>query len=292
MEEKQLLTTVNDSAEAKNERNILARVDNVMGILKGNEWNGESQEKEKPSMYTFFQRINLDHRSTGMSDGDDDQMLELWKREWQNAGFNTFVLTIEDAQRHPLFQDFERMLEEVPLNSPTRIYNQMCYYRHLAMSAVGGGYLSDYDVLPVMNDATTTVPFPIKITDDSEVVVYSKTLNTNGGIPCLMSGSASKWERLAFNLLENGLKHPGERIWSDMYAMIDLRYSSFYQIQDAVIKFGNSNEYLNPSDCEQIQEKVAIHFSHHGLKEIKKKASDRPTIAKEWLQEWRSSCLD
>ena len=248
-----------------------------------------TSNQRKTHMYTFFERIDASARSTGMSDERDNEMIAIWKEEWQAAGFAVKILTMQDAKNHPKFLEFQQQLQKVSLNTPTKIYNQMCYYRHLAMASVGGGFMSDYDVLPIINNATTVL-LPMHISDDSEVVVYSAT-PSEGGIPCLMSGSAVKWERLAFALLESGIRHPDERLWSDMFAMIDIRDSSLYKLNDSVIKFGASDD-ANPSRCDKIRNKVAIHFSHHGLKEVQKSANDRPDVARQWLQDWKASCSE
>ena len=243
----------------------------------------------RPTMYTFFDRIPATERNTGMTDADDDKMLFLWAQEWEDSGFNTFVLSMEDAKKHPRFFEFEEKLQKVPLNGRNKVYNQMCYYRHLAMSVVGGGHMSDYDVLPLLNYDTEVTSFPRNIAQDGGAsIIYSATAD-NGGIPCLMSGGASAWEELAFALLENAARHANEQQWSDMYAMVDLKDSSVYQLQDAVIKFSDTSE-SDPKRCDFIARKIAIHFSHHALKKVQKTASDRPSVAEAWLQQWRKFC--
>lgn len=56
--------------------------------------------------------VNIDS-STMMT---DDRMLNLWEREWQDEGFNTFVLTMKDIMKHPRNQEFEEQVLSVPLN--------------------------------------------------------------------------------------------------------------------------------------------------------------------------------
>merc|ERR1719330_2322865 len=91
------------------------------------------------------------------------------------------------------------------------VYNQFCYYRWLAMATVGGGFMSDYDVFPL-----NTSPDDFK---DGTFSIYEATQHdsNNGGIPCLMSGSGAEWERMAFNVVQNGVEHLDQDFWSDMY---------------------------------------------------------------------------
>jgi len=221
-------------------------------------------------------------------------MLALWQEEWTAAGFETHILTLKDAYSHPRFAEFEEQLQNIPLNVPTKIYNQMCFIRHLAMANVGGGYMSDYDVLPM-------TPKPMNQEDEhsddwlsnfsmnDDIQVYSVTAR-GGGIPCLMSGSGSKWETLAFRLIDNGLNHPDERLWTDFLAMIDLTHESDFTVNDSVLKTFDIHPEWTKELCDEVSVFSAIHFSHHTLKVAKVKVDRRAGIAREWLQNWRHSC--
>ena len=41
-----------------------------------------------------------------------------------------------------------RLRQRVPLGQNEE-YEKMCYFRYLAMAEVGGGWMSDYDTLPM-----------------------------------------------------------------------------------------------------------------------------------------------
>ena len=58
-------------------------------------------DKPRPLMHTFFHYLEDERLKR------DNNLLDIWKKAWYLAGFYPVVLTIEDAQRHPLFSDFE-----------------------------------------------------------------------------------------------------------------------------------------------------------------------------------------
>ena len=97
--------------------------------------------KPRPLMHTFYSPLN---------DSEHDSMIDLWKQEWELAGFDTRILTLDDAKAHPYF---ETMKEAVEKAFPIDTYNQFCFYRYLAMATVGG-FQSDFDTFPMH--------FPIK----------------------------------------------------------------------------------------------------------------------------------
>lgn len=276
----------------------------IQGSLRRVEEDKEKENIAKPKIYTFFQRIDEDNRSTGMSDQGDEEMLALWQEEWTAAGFETQILTLEDVMSHPRFGEFEEKLELVPLNAATRTYNHMRYYRHLAMAAVGGGYMSDYDVLPLIHGPISALAnenvdivedgavylspteLPMDFSNDEDIISY------NSFVPSLISGSASKWETFAFHLLENGSQHTDEKIWTDMYAMLDLQMENkgLYKSADIVLSSFALGEEWTQESCTSVRRYIAVHFSHHIFQEAKVEIDNRAQVAKKWLEGWRSSC--
>ncbi len=255
----------------------------------------------KPKIYTFFHRIDQDNRHTGMTNTGDDEMLALWQEEWTTAGFETRILSLEDAKSHTRFAEFEEKLDLVPMNTPTKMYNRMCFYRHLAMASVGGGYMSDYDVLPMIHKHRnksdnnqeddgfhfSRTELPVDFSNGEEIIIY------NGFVPSLMSGSASKWEALAFELLENGVQHSDERMWTDMLAMLYLQIShqSLFKSISLVLDPTPLKKKWSERSCDASRFYIAVHFSHHGFRESKVDIDKRAQVARKWLKDWRSICL-
>lgn len=173
-------------------------------------------------MYTFFEHIDTQNRHTGMNDDSDTVLINQWRTKWSDAGWNPIVLNMEHANRHPRFQEFHEKLLNVPMKGNggaglNRRYNELCFYRWLAMAAVGGGWMSNYDTFPIKFGSRTDEIKSVQMPNDGTFSIYSIVKGSQGaGIPCLMSGSSDEWERMAFTILQNGLDHQHKSHCTDM----------------------------------------------------------------------------
>ena len=162
----------------------------------------------------------------------DAETLAVWKAAWSAAGWNTVssvsqqkkfqssymstfsesypscffgfsptiffmqrVLSIKDAEAHPEYTDIDAKLKDVPLDLASE-YNRACYLRHFAMAALGGGWMSDYDTIPVNMNAKV---FKKDLPNDGRFTTYE------GHVPSLIVGSASEWDRVSKALLREGI---------------------------------------------------------------------------------------
>jgi hypothetical protein len=252
----------------------------------------------RPIMYTFFEWIPPRSRGTSMSDGADKALITEWKAAWKAAGWHPMVLTLQDAKKHPQYNDYAPKLNKIPMLGVdglggTVIYNQLCFLRWLAVAAAGGGYLCDYDVFPVSNAPPQLAP-----PHSGNFTVYCRIkYSKRAGIPCFMSGATDEWTRMAYALLANGEKNAGtETMWSDMLALIDMRNDNAYATYDAVLEGQDVllKRGWTESDCKLTAEKEAIHFSHEALKlgylPPGESAEDRPEIIRRFLAQWRQVC--
>lgn len=106
------------------------------------------------NVFTYYQPLDIRHS------GEQAEMIRHWKRSWAKQGWNPRVLGIEDARRHPMFDEFDARVRKLPtVNSVD--YEVACYHRWLAVAAAGGGFMSDYDVVnygfkpkPIQSDLT------------------------------------------------------------------------------------------------------------------------------------------
>ena len=243
---------------------------------------------KRPVMHTFYQRTTL----TGMTDVDDRHLLEAWREGWHAAGWDTKILTLDDAKKHDKFESYEKTLTENTFDT----YNELCYVRWLAMAANGGGWMCDYDVFPIptsseLNREGRDLPYKGKLT------VYEYT--RDGGVPSLVSGTAEEWERVALLLIDKSFD---KSIASDMYALIDLHHSDpeNFVLANKVLKghFAMKEKEVRESMCRAWGDFMAIHISHYAVsvgKESGRLHKDmqprhRPKIASEWMSEWINVC--
>jgi hypothetical protein len=91
-------------------------------------------------VYTYFQQV--DKLKLGKKPW---HLVEYWVSHWKSRGWEPAVLTIEDAKKHPYFPEYFKWIKKVKTVNPFE-YEAACFLRHLAMSVVGGGLMTDTDV--------------------------------------------------------------------------------------------------------------------------------------------------
>lgn len=285
----------------------MAPLAHIDGTLKGMGDIYDQKGDERLVMYTFYHRIDADRRATGMDDSSDNALLQAWKKRWQAAGWDTRVIHLEHAMQHPRYDEFYAKLQEIPMKGiggegKNRPYNELCFLRWLAMGSIGGGWMSDYDMFPLDYGSGTKGPQSVELPNDGDFTVHSIIEGSQGaGIPCLMSGRAEEWTRMAFNILQNGIAHSrDENHWTDMFALMDLRFTQSFKYDDAVIDAQHVliGREFTKDDCHLTNGKRGIHFSHDAmtlgdvshLADINNQANHRPLIVEHFLDKWEKVC--
>eukprot|EP00957_Ditylum_brightwellii_P062420 4737175-Ditylum_brightwellii.AAC.1 len=93
-------------------------------------------------MHVFFERWGKNYEKNTA----DKHLISIWSNAWKASGWNIHILTLKVAMTHPEYNDYIAKLEHAPLGSyPTKEYDKLCYIRRLAIAAVGGGWIADFD---------------------------------------------------------------------------------------------------------------------------------------------------
>jgi len=284
----------------------------------------------RPIMHTFFEPIEEKektgskeiNRGSGMSTPEAHaKLLEAWQNAWEEAGWTTRVLTLEDAMAHPKYEEVRESLGRGIFSE----YDKLCFMRWFAMVSAGGGWMSDYDLFPLAEN----IPLNImgKIADQKyhryaplRNINSSKWAN-NGGVPLpndgkftvydnggtapsLLSGSKKDWDRVARGLIKLEEYHL-EGFYSDMLALDDYDESYPQDIAkeySVVWSLAHVMSGVRKIECENVWGRKnkfwAVHFSHYNvndslLRGVLEKGlgrDDRPQIAIDFLHDWKQQC--
>ena len=79
--------------------------------------------------------------------GKADALIGLWKYTWERRGWQTRVLGLSDAQAHPRYAALKDSVTSKTKSINPGEYDLMCWLRWLAFEQVGGGLMTDYDVI-------------------------------------------------------------------------------------------------------------------------------------------------
>mmetsp|Transcript_10670 Transcript_10670/g.13502 ORF Transcript_10670/g.13502 Transcript_10670/m.13502 type:complete len:329 (-) Transcript_10670:142-1128(-) len=215
---------------------------------------------EKPIMYTFFEGVP--GGCCGADEEGHQELLNSWSSAWKSNGWETRLLTVEDAKLH---DDFDKLIEIMnSYSTPVTEYNTRCFYRWLAMAAnPNGGWMSDYDLFPLGFSS-----------EDSQKFVESNVHGTfsafAGPVPALLYASQKEWQRLVDLMLDAIPNQTG--FISDMIVLkkiianIGKEGVGIYYRPDTFVStrcFHLYNQY-GQIECDGIDESLkAVHFSHH-----------------------------
>ena len=251
---------------------------------------------QRPVMHTFYDELsNPGQRITGMSLSDDRQLLKVWADSWKAMGWRVRILTMQDAQKHPFFYHIESLLQKVPLGRRPD-YDRVCYLRWFAMTAAGGGWMSDFDVIPLPGSMPNESHEGDMLPGNGNFTVYDMTAQGDP-VPSLMSGSLEEWDRLSNLILEYGMKKEGlvDQVFSDFISLIGLKESAHIIKVDEVVKghhILNADHSITKQDCIDLKDMRGIHISHRAMYELEEKMSERPHFAEKFLQSWASVCSE
>lgn len=115
---------------------------------------------------------------------NQEWMIQKWTAEWLNAGFIPKVIGVSEAMTHPHFEKFEAYFKSLPTINPPA-YELACWRRWIAMVQVGGGLMTDYDVLPYSLNLGMVPEYK---TDSLPLIMAD-----NNPCPCAVIGTANQF---------------------------------------------------------------------------------------------------
>lgn len=139
-----------------------------------------NQSSDMPKVYAYYDPISARYFSP------HTELIKIWKNSWRQRGWEPVVLNKSIAQQHPLFGYYDQVFRSYPTTNHKE-YELACYYRWIAMAVVGGGFLSDYDV---MNIDFPSHPHAYKDEYKKPLTVYQ------GFVPALVAGTKEEYEKV------------------------------------------------------------------------------------------------
>jgi len=231
------------------------------------------------TMHTFFETVPSWSKSEQAA---NVHLLRTWKKIWNTAGWKTSILSLADAQAHPDFKKLENIINTVPLGT-NKIYDKMCYIRHLAMAQAGGGWMADFDTIPL--NLKPGIPLPNN----------GRWTSQEWGVPSLVSGNKTEWLRMAFMIAITASKHKNEKLFSDMMAMQELANQKPppYVLKQNVLGLSRTfgSELWGPNPCKSAKHKWVAHLSHFAFGTANKKQLDRADVIVDTFDKWRNKCI-
>jgi hypothetical protein len=230
-------------------------------------------------VYTYFE-------DQGMG---DEPALEVWRDVWAKAGWDPVVLSQKDAERHPRYDEMVRRFSEYPtVNAPG--YELACYLRYLAMAVVGGGFMTDYDVINVNVPPPPTCDW---LPNDGAFTTHEKF------VPSVATGTAAEFDRVVnefYDVDVNAVLQAtgsGDNHVSDM--ILDLYLIDQGKISEATSLAVSPAEISDPPcDARGAALPLMLHFSHHTMADVLSQ-TDRPATMRAWadaLRDASSQCKD
>jgi hypothetical protein len=116
----------------------------------------------RPNVYTYY--TPLREAPDLWAEDTQRKLIDVWRRSWAKRGWNPVVLTEQDAARHPRYPEFKKKFWSLPTEYGHN-YEVACFMRWVAVSARGGGMLTDYDVI--------NYSFTPRGPDPEKLIIYS-----------------------------------------------------------------------------------------------------------------------
>lgn len=100
-----------------------------------------SQDLAHKTVFTFYVP------QLGQRAAENNIILNFWRDGWRSRGWNPVVMSLRDAVKNPRYQKFMDKIVKFPFVNDQQAHLNR-FLRWLALDTMGGGLLTDFDVLP------------------------------------------------------------------------------------------------------------------------------------------------
>lgn len=216
---------------------------------------------QKPIMSTFFTPVK--GGCCGMSEQGHLNLVKAWEDAWQSWGWDTRVLTEEDAREHPRFDEMELALSQSDVNE----YNHRCFWRWLAMANNDNpmsGWMSDYDAFPLL--LTGEVGYELMSMDGFK--------SWSVHVPTLIHADKLSWERMIDYMIKVITPDLAVEMITDMLVLeylhntfsekeLNIKTWKVMTYEGAYVYKRNEESNKVEIDCDGANFALASHLSHH-----------------------------
>lgn len=176
-----------------------------------------------------------------------DELVDLWKQNWQQHGFDPVVLSLSDAKAHPFYREFVSAITG-RYRDALSMYGLHTFIAWLAFAnqRVEQCYVSDIDV------------FNRSLTPD-DPIMPDRLHFLNRKCTCFASGRPSHYLRLCRQMARNGGSQlpSAERQWHDQTWVVE----NF----DRIKRF----PWTRFSKGREVCDGKVLHFSHNVTQQVK-----------------------
>ena len=143
-------------------------------------------------IFTYYEDINFKNQ---------DEMVQLWKKSWEQQGFETIILTLDDAKKSSYYEEFVTNIKQIHIDiagHEIAPYGLSCYVRWLAYSVQkyqDSFLVSDYDVINKNFKVT-------EVNEKANILSFM-----DGYCPCFAYGSPDQFLKFCKNIISISNEH-------------------------------------------------------------------------------------
>jgi hypothetical protein len=196
------------------------------------------------NVYAFYEPIN----EPWIDQNDQKILIDLWKKSWNYYGWNPVIITLDDAKKHALYEDFYKKIEQFPTVCP-KIYDMYCFLRWLSFANYGG-WMS---AVSVMNHGFTPVDYNEQIVTahGNRLIVPTTAIHITKNKIQLILDIIMKYEVTPTDtILVNGVDTPHI---SDMIIL-----NKNFKLSSLIDKMMNISSMYSPN--ENWQNSLIVHY--------------------------------